>query len=476
MLYFDLKCYGGFVSAMGLLSELIMSVPFLRDCFNKEYPQKKEIASLREKMSEYNKDWINLTTKNIQLSDLRMEREQNRYTIMVEGVPFECLYFPSETKRLIVSLNGGGAASRRYPNFLRWKHKNYYNGHFICIDDPMYFYHPGTRHVMWYYGDSETSYLKLLIKIVEEVISQLDIPRHNVFFLGSSGGGTAALFCANNMDNTNAIAMNPQIVLDRWQSPYIKEHFKEWGVDLSGEDKHNRNVVVLDNKTSRFAITNNIYSSEDYDKHFLDFCDRHKITPTYGISLHDNICTWVHATEYANIHSANPEKIGVSTLMFLLDKMRNDSDLNKKSDELNALSLLMNESLNENYMSQDVIIKQNYTLEKIAINSEHIVSFNNGKWMLMVNGIFNDQFTGVAKSTKGNYIFVKNGIYDPTFTGVAKSINGNWLYCSNGHFNKKYTGISVTTKGNKVFIKEGRWQPGFSGEFDGFKISNGYVV
>ncbi len=301
-----------------------------------------EMAALRKP----DKSWIGQTPLQCSYNDLKLDPNQNRYVIEHDGVPFETLFLPQKSKKLYVMFSGGGTTtSRRYPLLLRWKYKNYLNGNVLCIDDPMYHYHPEFTPVMWYYGTKEKSYLHLLMDIVKKVMSQLSVDAQDVTFIGSSGGGYCSLYAANLLDHSSAIAMNPQIVLKDWQAPLVPDHFKKMGIDLAEEDTFGRNRIKLTNNNSHFFIVMNVNSPKEYRLQFTPFFELHNITPKFGISQKNNIITWLHATDYTQPHSAIPEKMGITLADYLLRQSRSGADLN----DITNISLLANEIMYEKY-------------------------------------------------------------------------------------------------------------------------------
>ncbi len=310
-----------------------------------------EAAEEMKMFREPSSTWSGQESVVCSLEDFKLNKTQNRYTIKHSDVPFECLYLPSDNKKLYVSLSGGGPkGGRRYPWFIRWKYKNFLNGNVLCIDDPMYYFHPEIISVMWYYGTKEVSYLHLLLDIVKKFMEQLEIEAKDVTFIGSSGGGYASLYCANLLDYSSAIAVNPQIVLKDWQYPNVYNYFYKWGIDLAKEDKFNRNNIFLTNNTSHFCIVMNVYSMKEAELQFNPFFERNRIIPKYGISQKENIITWIHATNYNQPHSAIPTKVGFAFADYLLYSAKREMNC---INEITNISLLANEVLYEKYDLMD---------------------------------------------------------------------------------------------------------------------------
>ncbi len=324
-----------------------------------------EMAALRTP----DKSWIGQTPLHCSYNDLKLDPNQNRYVIEHDGVPFETLYMPKKSKKLYVMFSGGGSgAKRRYPLFLRWKYQNYLDGAMLCFDDPMYHFHPEMVRVMWYYGTKEKSYLHLLIDVVKKAMQQLHIKPQDVTFIGSSGGGYTALYCCNLLDNSSAIAMNPQVILREWDYPVIYNNFQKWDIDLDAEDPFGRNRIQLTNKTSHFMLILNANSRKEFQTQFMPFAKAHGITPTFGISQHGNILTWIHATDYREVHSANPEKVGLKLAAHLLEQAKNGININ----DITTLSYFGNELLYEKFALKDCFEKaeiEKNTLYKFFIHS-----------------------------------------------------------------------------------------------------------
>lgn len=298
-----------------------------------------------EKLRQPDRSWMQEKPLACRLEDWNIAPSRRRYTVSVEDVPFECLYFSGESKKLYVVLSAGGVLpSRRYPSFFRWTYRNYFTGHMLCIDDPMYFFHPETIGVMWYYGTKEVSYLALLAKIVRKAMEQLGIRAEDVVYFGMSGGGYAALYLCNMTDYSSAIAENPQFILKEWH-PVIYDNFLKWGIDLDGDDPFRRNRLCLDNKTCTFFIWLNYNSKRDYETHFRPFAEAHGIPIRYGLSQSGNFITWIHAPKYPSPHAAFSGKIEDFFMFYLLQKARQGANLN----ELRPASLAANEILSEKF-------------------------------------------------------------------------------------------------------------------------------
>ncbi len=302
--------------------------------------------SMRENLPD---KWMNEEAYKTDINSFAISPDHSRYTVSVDEVPFECLYLPDNTDRLYIMLSAGGTTSRRYPSFMRWKYKSYLKGHVVCIDDPMYHFHKGLSHVMWYYGTKDKSYLELLIRLIGNIASQLSIPPENVTIVGSSGGGYAALYCGNRIDHCSVIAINPQFYPKNWTSTATIKSFKDWGIDLSDpNEKFGRNGIVLDNNTSYFMVITNMCSEQDYVHQLGEYAKGKNFDLKYGISQHGNFLTWIHNTPYKVPHWVIPEKLSIVTMDQILRKCKKGYNAN----ELINISSLFNEILVDRYAAK----------------------------------------------------------------------------------------------------------------------------
>lgn len=302
----------------------------------------KQIEALRNVPTA----WMKETPEVTRLDDFSVSPDKGRYIVDVDDVPFECLYFPSEHRRLYVMLSAGRMTGNyNYPIFTRWKFSAFLKGSVFCVDDPMYHFHTKISHANWFYGTPDKSYLVLLLKLIKKLIDQLSIKPEDVTFIGSSSGGYAALYLANLLDYSAAIAMNPQFIPYYWQTDLIAPHFLEWGIDLSDfDDSFGRKRLKLTNQKSRFLISVNYKSDADYKVQLGSFLEDYPdYKPRFGISQYKNITVWLMSANYTITHHVWPNEIGTVFADFILRQEKNGYDAN----ELTAMSQLLNEITKE---------------------------------------------------------------------------------------------------------------------------------
>ncbi len=396
-----------------------------------------EMAALRTP----DKSWIGQQPVHCTFDNLRLDAAQSRYVIEHEGVPFETLYLPRKSQKLYVMFSGGGSGSkRRYPLFLRWKYQNYLGGSMLCFDDPMYHDHPEMVRVMWYYGTKGQSYLHNIVEIVRKAMKQLHISAEDVTFVGSSGGGYAALYCANLLDHSSAIAMNPQVILKEWDYPVMYDNFQKWGIDLASEDAFGRNEILLTNKTSHFMMILNANSRKEFQTQFTPFAKKHGIKPEFGITQHGNILTWVHATDYNQPHSANPEKVGLAIADHLLHKARAGEDINSITD----ISLLANELLYEKFALKDAC--EAAEAEKTALYKFFIPMISRQVEELLLRRVPVQASDVICRLVNGNFA-VKTVAWENRniayYIGEGRVLRYNVFYSKGGfYFRMKCSGFS----------------------------------
>ncbi len=334
----------------------------------------KQIEALRN----VPKDWMNETPEQTKLEDFQVSSDKSRYTVEVDDVPFECLYFPSDQKKLYVILSSGRMTGNySYPIFHRWTFSNFLKGNFLCIDDPMYHFHQNISHANWFYGTTDKSYLVLLLKLIRKMMDQLSVNAEDVTFIGSSSGGYAALYLANLLDYSAAIAMNPQFVPYYWQTDIIAPNFLKWGIDLSNfDDPLDRNKLNLNNKTSRFLVTVNLKSDADYKIQLGAFLEDYPdFKPTFGISKYNNFTIWLMSSNFNITHHVWPNEVGIVFADYILQQEKKGYDPN----ELTAMSQLLNEITKERCAlidKSEVYRKSGSFVVKANLNNYHQVDDN----------------------------------------------------------------------------------------------------
>ena len=114
----------------------------------------------------------------------------------------------------------------------------------------------------WYFGDERNSYLIEIANIIDSIRHELSY--REIIFAGTSAGGYAALFLADRISGSIAIAGNPQINISEWnQYRYYPEIHKYKDSDAFGRFDISR---ISKNAKSKFLILYNYFNKEDRDQ------------------------------------------------------------------------------------------------------------------------------------------------------------------------------------------------------------------
>lgn len=255
-----------------------------------------------------------------------------------------------------------GGTYEPVPRFLRWSYQSLVSCNILCIEDPMYFLHLGLG-LGWYYGNKEAGILDVLLEIVEVVCNKKNISHNKVTFMGSSGGGYAALYAASIFPDSLSISVNPQLYIQN--HPQAKAFEKITGIDLNGKDFLNRNDLPkqIEQSNSKHVILINAQSEPDWESHAKPFCEKIGLVPSYGLTRERNILFWLYDSKGApKPHSSVETKPIFSFIDYVAEKFRVDG-LTK--DITNAV-LMVNECWHDIYELK----AENYRLREEK-NSKH---------------------------------------------------------------------------------------------------------
>lgn len=188
--------------------------------------------------------------------------ESGRFSLTTNNATYECFIRASKAKRLFVMLSGAGRQNSDI-NFARVSWGGQLNGITLNVEDPMYIRHPGLA-VGWYYGTAQVSYMDEIAEMARRISHANGIQARDIIFVGSSAGGTAALYLADAVKGSTCLAMNPQVIPARY---HYAGKFKEiTGIDLKATDPLGRTNLrrVSQNRDSRFIVCCNLLSREDF--------------------------------------------------------------------------------------------------------------------------------------------------------------------------------------------------------------------
>ena len=248
--------------------------------------------------------------------------------------------------KLYVSLSSGQefGKTRPYPVFTRWSYHNIINGFYLCIEDPMYRRFPKAG-VTWFFGTKNDSYVDEIKLLIVNIVKRYQISYDDVYFIGSSQGGSIALMLGNLINNTNVFAMNPQYDPAVFSNQSLKFFMSHLDVDIRDKSLTNFNFIP-NNSTSRFFICTNCKSKIDLTQ--LEILSKIKVFPIrYGVHQYDNLTLWNHLS--SDGHSTFPEKLLFVICLYYVELIKNNISLN----EYEIFNTLISEVLYKKYSLLD---------------------------------------------------------------------------------------------------------------------------
>lgn len=219
----------------------------------------------RIQIEEYNKELISEKNKCINYEKLIDEQINNgRLRIKYKETEYESFFVrqvsDGEKKKLYVILNGYRKANIGAV-FKRWSWYTFMDGDLLNIDDPMCNKDYPELCLGWYWGSKEISYRHEIVEIVKQFAAKYRYTK--IVYYASSGGGAAAIHCAQIHEESTAIVINPQIDLSlHGYYPQFREITR---IDVLAHDTFNRNNM-WDMKSftkSNFILCENTLAKSD---------------------------------------------------------------------------------------------------------------------------------------------------------------------------------------------------------------------
>lgn len=268
--------------------------PHMEEIYLDTYEQfVEEVDVSRKKMLDMDIELLKQHAVNIEMKRAKC-LPQGYFQTIFESIKFECFFYYKAGKPLYVFLNGARQMETgQRAVFFRWSYYSYLNGSMLNIADPMWSLYPDLR-LGWYYGDGETNFRKIVADLVLMIASIYNISSSDIVFVGSSGGGAAAIECAGHIKGAKAVAINPQVVLSEYG--YAKDFVKITGNNLDEDEKWHRNNAIFylqNNLSATFFIIVNLRSHVDM-KQLQNICRAKKITVKYGLNIFDNLFIWIY--------------------------------------------------------------------------------------------------------------------------------------------------------------------------------------
>lgn len=249
-------------------------------------------------------------------------------SIIIDKIKFHACLYSSSVKKLYVSLTSGNRKKESGALFTRWKWRNYFDGYFLALDDPMFEFNKSfPRNLMgWFYGTQKVNFMDKAAKIIQEIAKLKGIKYEDITLIGSSSGGTVSLYVSNKLPGCSVIAFNPQCSLSDW--PYAKQFENAAQVDLSKDDE--RNVIKINpNMKSKCFIYYNLISDSDVVQMNSLIkslgCNNYKVS--YGINkLTENIYLLTSVVNYHKLHTSSPNEYESLIISKFLELCNSDQE------------------------------------------------------------------------------------------------------------------------------------------------------
>ena len=253
----------------------------------------EEVEQKRDEMLKFDLTLLQDHQRAYKLEEMT-EIPQGRFSIIHEGIVFECFFHYKPEGYLYAFLNGAITAEK--PQFGRWSYYKFIHGSMLNIADPMYDLYEGLK-LGWYYGNDKVNIRKLIADIVKRISEIINVDSNKIVFFGSSGGGAATFDCASYIEGAKTIALNPQLFLEDWG--YAKEFEKITGNNLKQDILGHRNEVsyFFVNGNSNFhLLIVNIRSIVDMGP-LERLIAKLGIQLKYGLNVYEHYVIWLYEAE-----------------------------------------------------------------------------------------------------------------------------------------------------------------------------------
>lgn len=206
-------------------------------------------------------------------------RETALYFTPVDGVDFDIALFRSKSAEtglpLFVFFCGHvDRTTTRLPAFQRWSWHDQLPGHTLFISDPL-LKRTEDLGLGWYIGTRKKDLNPQISRLVSQVATTLGTPESKIVFYGSSGGGFAALRALVEMPKAQAVAINPQVILTKFEGNSLNRYLDRFFDGMSKAEfqkSHSYRNSILSRmsiiKGSRIIYVQNTLDAHHMSEHF----------------------------------------------------------------------------------------------------------------------------------------------------------------------------------------------------------------
>lgn len=300
------------------------------DCPNEELPL--HIKLQRKKILSIDKSKILSDESSISHLEAALCKD-GRYVYSKDNYDFHFYYSKNKvgnSQRLFVLFFAARAFEKKQnsiifrdlPFFPRWSYSNFLDGDVLCIEDPMYYKYPDL-HVGWMFGTKERNLLEIATDFIKDFVWLNNYKVGEVYLIGSSCGGYAALQIGARLAGCNVITINPQIYINNYKYYFntfaSKIGLSSFDVENDSFERFNTDKIILQS-TSNFVIACNLLSIEDYNDQLIILANKLGIKLNYGVNCFKNIKIWLYQAESKNPHSTMEDNNLIYALLNLCGK------------------------------------------------------------------------------------------------------------------------------------------------------------
>lgn len=202
---------------------------------------------------------------------------EGRFTIPLDGLDYSFLFAPAREEKneyLFVLLSGHADRQKLTPPvFQRWKWAKRFPGPCLYLADPTLSLSDQIG-LGWYVGTQEMNIVPILADIVKAVAEKLGVPNKRIVFYGSSGGGFAAIKIFQLIEQSVAIAINPQTNILAYHADEIVNEFVRvyaQGKIISDENRLNILSDVDALRERKIIYAQNKQDGHHFREHYSPF-------------------------------------------------------------------------------------------------------------------------------------------------------------------------------------------------------------
>lgn len=356
-------------------------------------------------------------------------------------VRIEAFFHFEEDSPLLVILNGKHTLTNgklKLPSFSRWSWYSELGMSMLNIEDPMLFKYKNEKlELGWFYGDYVEDYREYVAEYVRKIAAFLKVETKNIFFYGSSGGGTAAIALANKICGSIAIAINPQIYIQRHS--YAKKFEMITGIDLSKEKQDRIDLVsgIKANNESKYFICVNAHSMEDMCEHLMPCMEELGMRGRYGLNWKKNVAVWIYDAVTEDPHTAFESSTLCRMILYIAGKMR-EGNGKENMDYMQIMSDIWHE-----YASQMKQIKKyketnqgtQYVtqIEQASDFGVNMIKGNNQREIKLTEKVTNFNYYDLGIKLKSNSMY----ILTIEKSALLKGESQYWTFCFYDSVKKK---------------------------------------